>query len=236
MSRNDVRAVLAERGAAYGDFTDQAALSRALKYYVMEHPNYECLSMVQREAVDMILHKISRIVNGNPNILDHWIDISGYAMLAADRIGNVEYMEEETGLTKEVSIMMHIESPRTGDQAIEADIRAKGKTAPRVKPANIEANIASEHYFTASQGVAGASYVTHDANDRGPLSLLTFCVLVLRNGLTVTGESAYASPANFDAEIGRRIARDNAVNKIWPLMDYELRLKLAVIENLKAGH
>ena len=99
MSRNDVRAVLAERGAAYGDLTDQAALSRALKCHVMEHPNYGCLSMVQREALDMILHKISRIVNGNPNILDHWVDISGYAMLAADRIGNVEYMEEETGLT-----------------------------------------------------------------------------------------------------------------------------------------
>lgn len=59
------------------------------------------------------------------------------------------------------------------------------------------------------------------------LGLLTFCVLVLRNGFTVTGESACASSENFDAEIGCKIARQNAVNKVWPLMGYELRSKLA---------
>jgi len=59
------------------------------------------------------------------------------------------------------------------------------------------------------------------------LDLLTFCVLVLKNGFTVTGESACASPENFDAEIGRKIARRNAEAKIWPLMGYELRSKLA---------
>ncbi|MGI4847241.1 MAG: Gp49 family protein, partial [Janthinobacterium lividum] len=61
---------------------------------------------------------------------------------------------------------------------------------------------------------------------RPSLNLLTFCVLVLRNGFTVTGESACASPENFDAEIGRTIARKNAVDKIWPLMGYELRSTL----------
>lgn len=60
------------------------------------------------------------------------------------------------------------------------------------------------------------------------LGLLTFCVLVLKNGFTVTGESACASPENFDAEIGRKIARQNAVNKIWPLMGYELRSRLSM--------
>lgn len=110
---------------------------------------------------------------------------------------------------------------------IEQEIQAKGLTAPRVTPADIEAEIASEHYFTASQGKAGAEYVIHDANDKGPLSLLTFCVLVLRNGFTVTGESACASPENFDAEIGRKIALLNAVNKIWPLLGFRLRDKLA---------
>lgn len=58
------------------------------------------------------------------------------------------------------------------------------------------------------------------------LHLLTFCVLVLRNGFTVTGESACASPENFDAEIGRKIARANAEQKIWPLMGYELKQRL----------
>ena len=117
----------------------------------------------------------------------------------------------------------------TNDQTIEAQIQAKGKTAPRVTPAAIEANIASEHYFTALDGVdgyyKGGPEAQACANAR-ELGLLTFCVLVLRNGFTVTGESACASPENFNAEIGRKIARENAVQKIWPLMGYELRSKL----------
>ena len=58
------------------------------------------------------------------------------------------------------------------------------------------------------------------------LALLTFCVLILRNGFTVTGESACASPENFDAELGRKIARQNAVAKVWPLMGYALKQDL----------
>ena len=104
---------------------------------------------------------------------------------------------------------------------IEQEIQAKGKTAPRVTPADIEANIASEHYFTAADGLVG------NVDEDGPiplsLDLLTFCVLVLRNGFTVIGESACASPENFDAEIGKKIARQNAVAKIWPLMGYALK-------------
>lgn len=63
------------------------------------------------------------------------------------------------------------------------------------------------------------------------LRLLTFCVLVLRNGFTVTGESACVSPENFDAELGRKIARQKAVEKIWPLMGYELCSRLASRNN-----
>jgi hypothetical protein len=117
------------------------------------------------------------------------------------------------------------------DQAIEQQIHAKGKTAPRVTPADIEANIASEWYFTASDGVLGSRPGIEGsrlhADTMGlPLHLLTFCVLVLRNGFTVTGESACASPENFDAEIGRQIARENAVQKVWPLMGYALKQEL----------
>ena len=114
------------------------------------------------------------------------------------------------------------------DQQIEQEIQAKGLTAPRVTPKDIEANIASEHYFTAEQG-AFAAFNPPKGSDVVPpaLSLLTFCVLVLRNGFTVTGESACASPENFDAEIGRKIARANAVQKVWPLLGYQLRSMLA---------
>ena len=100
------------------------------------------------------------------------------------------------------------------DKAIEQEIQANGLTAPRVTPEDIEANIAREHYFTAFEFGS-------------PLLLLTFCVLVLRNGFTVTGESACASPENFDAELGRKIARQNAINKVWPLMGYALKERLA---------
>lgn len=118
------------------------------------------------------------------------------------------------------------------DQAIEQQIQAKGKTAPRVTPADIEANIASAHYFTAKDGVIGDLFiggVIDDPDGHGlpqSLDLLTFCVLTLKNGFTVTGESACASPENFDAEIGRNVARQNAVQKIWPLMGYQLRDQL----------
>lgn len=110
---------------------------------------------------------------------------------------------------------------------IEQEIQAKGLTAPRITPVDIEANIYQETYFTAEDGVRGSSGEIGVQHVPISLGLLTFCVLVLRNGFTVTGESACASPENFDAELGRKIARQNAVNKIWPLMGYELRSKLA---------
>ena len=125
--------------------------------------------------------------------------------------------------------MNHIQSPATGDQAIErAIVSAGANVAPRVTPADIEEAMLSEHYFTAEQG-AFAAFNPASGGDTVPpaLSLLTFCVLVLKNGFTVTGESACASPENFDAEAGRIAARRNAENKIWPLMGYELKCRLA---------
>ncbi len=112
------------------------------------------------------------------------------------------------------------------DKTIEQKIQAKGLTAPRVTTDDIKANIKSEFFFTAQNGVIGANSAINGGVEP-ELTLLTFCVLILRNGFTVTGENACASPENFNAEIGRSIARENAVQKIWPLMGYELRSKLA---------
>lgn len=96
------------------------------------------------------------------------------------------------------------------DNQIEAEIQAKGLTAPRVTPADIEAEILAQqvHVF--------------------PGTMLTVVCLTLRNGFTVTGESACASPENFDAEIGLKIARANATAKIWPLLGFRLRDELAL--------
>jgi len=142
--------------------------------------------------------------------------------------------------------MHNISSPRTDDAGIEQEIQTRGLTAPRVTPADLEANIASEHYFTAENGIDGAVVAAtrkidptkqisiapldqdHDVANTpvAPLALLTFCVLILRNGFTVTGESACASPENFDAELGKKIARENAKQKLWPLMGYALKSSL----------
>lgn len=118
---------------------------------------------------------------------------------------------------------MRIESPRADDSAIETEIQAKGKVAPRVTPADIEAEIVGEHYFTAYDGAKYGRITRDEPKNSGALKLLTFCVLVLRNGFTVTGESACASPENFDAAIGQKIARENAKQKLWPLLGFRLR-------------
>jgi len=126
--------------------------------------------------------------------------------------------------------------------SIEQEIQAKGLTAPRVTPADIEAEVVREFYFTAFEGVDGAvaamssnseAMVLVDA-DLAPLRLLTFCILALRNGFTVTGESACASPENFDPEIGRKVARQAARDKLWPLLGFRLRDQLHARERLVA--
>lgn len=114
---------------------------------------------------------------------------------------------------------------------LEKKIADKASRAPRVTPADIEDEIAGEHYFTAREGVLGAlaadgvPATAYEKANAAPaaLGLLTFCVLVLRNGFTVTGESAVASPENFDADIGRKVARAAAVSKCWPLLGFRLR-------------
>lgn len=136
------------------------------------------------------------------------------------------------------------------DQTIEQEIQAKGLTAPRITPADIEANIASEHYFTASDGVDGADIGRlREQNPDAPttlealvmerqrlrsdgvmfqLRLLTFCVLVLRNGTKVVGVNYGAiDPARHDPEMGRTEARKAAIEQVFPLMGCELRSKLA---------
>ena len=94
------------------------------------------------------------------------------------------------------------------DQEVEKEMQEKGLTAPRITHTRIDEVVVSEdfHVFSDSQ--------------------LTICCLTLENGFTVTGESACASPENFNAELGRKIAKNNAKNKIWALEGYVLKQKL----------
>ncbi len=118
----------------------------------------------------------------------------------------------------------------------KAIVQAGAAKAPRLTPADIDACIVSEHCFTAAEGCLGEWQYRYDMSEApagsmenipGPLCRLTFCVLLLRNGFTVTGESACASPENFNAEVGVHIARENAREKIWMLEGYLLRERLA---------
>lgn len=105
-------------------------------------------------------------------------------------------------------------------------------TEPRtITPADIEGYVESEHYFNAHDAVTyNAGGPTVAAPE--PLKLLTFCVIVLKNGFTLTGLSACADPRKFNKEVGEKVARADALNKAWPLMGYVLRSQLAGMSGL----
>lgn len=92
--------------------------------------------------------------------------------------------------------------------------------APRVALADIEAAIAARYDFTADKALAGCPTVD-------PLKLLSICILVMSNGFTIIGKSAPASPENFNADLGRKFAYEDAIRQLWPLMGFALRDRLA---------
>lgn len=107
--------------------------------------------------------------------------------------------------------------------ATEAEC-ALGRTAPRVSLTDIEKNIYMVGYARGSNIMFPgdtAEEVAYEATKS-----LTVCIMVLRNGFTIIGKSAPASPANFDAELGRKLAYEDAVRQVWPLMGYALRQSL----------
>lgn len=109
-----------------------------------------------------------------------------------------------------------------GLKATEAEC-AEGRTAPRVSLADIEANIAEEHYVVGLQAVSAAGGCSSYAS----LDTLTLCLLVTRSGFVIVGKSAPASAENFDPMLGRKLAYEDAVRQLWPLMGFALREKLA---------
>lgn len=109
--------------------------------------------------------------------------------------------------------MMHISSPRTDDAAIEQEIQAHGLNAPRVTPTDLNANITHTEIV---------KHITPSGQ------VLRWAVLTTRNGFAVTGKpSAAVSSENDKAEIGEKLAIENARDELWSLMGYELRSKLA---------
>jgi len=87
----NVTEILEERGKRYGQFVNHAEISQDLKSMIHEHLNIrkKALAVDQKEALDMICHKIARIINGDADYPDSWVDIAGYAQLVADRLKGI---------------------------------------------------------------------------------------------------------------------------------------------------
>ena len=93
---NDINATLVERGLRYGNFSDRARIAQQLKAVIAKHIPLDTgatesfLAPDQQEALDMICHKVSRIINGDPDHADSWHDIAGYAQLVANRLNGAD--------------------------------------------------------------------------------------------------------------------------------------------------
>ena len=81
-----IEATLTERGNRYGVFAEHARISQAIKVAMIDSPNWALLAPDQKEALEIIAHKVARILNGDPNYADSWHDIVGYAKLVDDRL------------------------------------------------------------------------------------------------------------------------------------------------------
>lgn len=81
-----VENTLEERGKRYGEFSHHALISQDLKMIIHRTDGWKRLGVDQAEALDMIMHKIARILNGDPNYMDSWHDIAGYATLVEQRL------------------------------------------------------------------------------------------------------------------------------------------------------
>ena len=81
-----IEKTLKQRQKTHGDFLTHALIAQSIKCQMFNAHGYGALDAMQREALDMIAHKIARILNGNPDVHDHWHDIAGYATLVGDRL------------------------------------------------------------------------------------------------------------------------------------------------------
>lgn len=86
----DIESTLKERGAQYGKFADGARIMQNFKEVLRNSPNWETMKPIQKEALEMIVHKMGRILNGNPNNFDHWWDLVGYATLVVRELQGEE--------------------------------------------------------------------------------------------------------------------------------------------------
>lgn len=90
----DIKKTLNDRAAKYGDFRYHAQLSVDLKNKMREGRSWDQLYPYMQESLEMIQHKIARILNGDPTYADSWVDLVGYAQLVVDRLRQDELSRE----------------------------------------------------------------------------------------------------------------------------------------------
>jgi hypothetical protein len=86
----NIQDILNARESTYGKFSSHAEITQRLKAEMRETPNWEQLTHSQREALEMVAHKIGRILNGNPNYVDSWVDIAGYTQLVIAELNDAQ--------------------------------------------------------------------------------------------------------------------------------------------------
>jgi hypothetical protein len=90
VNKSDIDATLDERGKRYGSYMEKAFIIQEIKRILRSASSWERMDPDMQESLDMVIHKIGRIVTGDPEYLDSWIDVIGYAKLVADRLEGVE--------------------------------------------------------------------------------------------------------------------------------------------------
>lgn len=86
--KDAIHEVLQERGKRYGDFKGHAEITQALKEVMRSTPNWYNLTVSQKESLEMMAHKVGRILNGDPSYKDSWVDIVGYTQLVVDQLAD----------------------------------------------------------------------------------------------------------------------------------------------------
>lgn len=108
----ETKEILAVRLTTHGDFTDQATITQNIKFQMSVGRNWNSLSACQRESLEMIAHKIARILAGDSNFKDHWDDIAGYANLVADRVSTSMPMRTKVPADYSLAEVVHSNLPK----------------------------------------------------------------------------------------------------------------------------
>ena len=106
-------------------------------------------------------------------------------------------------------------------------VKENNMSAPRITPDDVDNSISSIHIFSGLEAAKANRVIRSEPVDAESLKLLTMCVIVLKNGFTVTGKSSCVSPENYDRSKGEEIALNNAKDQIYSYLGFELKTKLS---------